>query len=88
MGRPVKFFVRNTLPDGYVVRLASMEEKHFPTATEVRRNNTDGSIDIRFDHIWLARFRAEEYLTVWRVSKERPRQIRNVRRGPFSWALK
>jgi hypothetical protein len=72
-GRPfVRFFVRNGLPDGFVVRLASMDEKHFPTATEVRRN-ANGSIDVWFDQIFLKNFRAGEYLSYWTVFRERPR---------------
>ena len=70
--RLVKFFVRNGVPDGFVVRLTSLEEKHFPTATEVTRN-ANGSIDIWFDRIFLKNLRAGEYLTCWRVHGERPR---------------
>jgi hypothetical protein len=71
---PVRF-VHNGLPDGYVVRLASMEEKHFPTATTVRENS-DGSIEIRFDQIHLKGYKKGEYLSYWPVKKERPRQKR------------
>ena len=70
-------FVHNGLPDGYVVRLASMEEKHFPTATKVREN-PDQSIEIWFDLIFLEKYSKGEYLSFWPVQKERARHRRKV----------
>jgi hypothetical protein len=52
-----------------------MEEKHFPTATTVRENS-DGSIEVRFDQIHLKGYKKGEYLSYWPVKKERPRQKR------------
>ena len=38
-------FVKNGLPDGFNVRLANMEVKHFPTATRMEET-ADGGIEI------------------------------------------
>lgn len=68
LGRAI--FFRNGMPDGYMVRLANMEEKHFPTATIVEEN-PDGSVDIYFDRLFLAHYDKGEHLTFWPVQKER-----------------
>jgi hypothetical protein len=68
-------FVRNGLPDGYVIRLATMEERHFPTATRIIET-TDGGIDVRFDCIHLDHFPKGQFLSYWPVVKERPRTRR------------
>jgi hypothetical protein len=55
-------FVRNGVPDGYVVRLVNLEEKHFPNATTINEK-PDGSIVIWFDRVYLSSFAKSEYLT-------------------------
>jgi hypothetical protein len=53
-----------------VVRLASLEEIYFPTATRVVET-ADGDIDIYFDRIHLRSFAKGELSTHWPVQKER-----------------
>jgi hypothetical protein len=67
---PTKF-VRNGISDGCVIRLASMKEKHIPTATRVEER-PDGSIDVWFDRIFLEHYGKGEYMTFWPVQTERP----------------
>lgn len=71
-------FIRNGLPDGYVVRLVSLEEKHFPTATRVEEQ-ADGSIDIYFNRIYLGGYKKGEHLSHWPVVRERPKLKRTRR---------
>jgi hypothetical protein len=65
-------FVRNGVPDGYVVRLVNMEEKHFPTATRIEEE-PNGSIGVYFDWHHIAYYSKGRYLSYWPVQKERPR---------------
>lgn len=74
--------VRNGLPDGYVVRLASLGEKHFPTATKVKEN-ADESIDVWFDLIHLRHYNQGEYLGFWPVQRERPGNKRRKGTSPL-----
>jgi hypothetical protein len=69
---PPQFFVNNGVPDGYVIRLANLEERHFPTATKIDVG-PDGGIEVRFDMIWLASFAKGEFLEYWRVWRPRRR---------------
>ena len=59
-------FVRNGVPDGYIVRLSNLEEKHFPTATRVEKL-PDESIEIWFDRIFLGTYHKGAYLSYWKV---------------------
>jgi hypothetical protein len=68
-------FVRNGIPDGFMVRLANLEERHFPTATRVEEK-PDGTIEIWFDRIFLNSYPKGEHLSHWRVVKERPKKKR------------
>jgi len=65
-------FVRNGLPNGYVVRLDNMEERHFPTATRVKEGS-DGSIELYFDRIFLGSFEKSQHKSFWPVYAERPK---------------
>jgi hypothetical protein len=73
-------FVHKGSPDGYVVRLASWEEKHFPTATKVSENPGQ-SIEIWFDLIFLEKYKKGEYLSFWPIQKERPATREKVTRA-------
>ena len=60
-------FVHKGSPDGYVVRLASWEEKHFPTATKVSENPGQ-SIEIWFDPClsgWLPKRWSDVKFPAW-----------------------
>jgi hypothetical protein len=67
--------IHNGMPDGFMVRFAGLEEKHFPTATRVE-DKPDGSIEIWFDRIFLNRYAKGEHLSHWRVVRERPKKRR------------
>ncbi len=69
-------FLRNGLPDGYIVRLDTMEERHFPTATVVKET-TEGGIEILFDRIFLDSFTKGQYRSYWPVHKDRPKGRRS-----------
>jgi len=58
-----------------MVRLANLDEKHFPTATRVEEM-PDGSIEIWFDRIFLNRYAKGEHLSHWPVVKELPKRLR------------
>jgi hypothetical protein len=63
-------FVREGRPDGFVVRLANLQEEYFPTATRIEEK-ADGSIDIWFDRLFLRRLAKTDYLSYWEVFKNR-----------------
>ena len=68
-------------PDGYMVRLTSLEERHFPTATRVAKTEY-GGVDLYFDRIHLGHFRKEEFKTYWPVQTARkPDKNRRTNRG-------
>jgi hypothetical protein len=67
--------IHNGIPDGLTVRLASLEEKHFPTATKVVEK-PDGSLEIWFDRIFLHTYSKGEHLSHWFTVRERPRKKR------------
>lgn len=69
-------FVHNGIPDGFMIRLANLEEKHFPTATRVEEK-PDGGIEVWFDCIFLNGYKKGEHLSHWRVYRDRSK-----RRGP------
>lgn len=54
-------FVKNGLPDGFNVRLANMEVKHFPTATRIEET-ADGGIEIYNDRLFLERIPNGQHL--------------------------
>lgn len=70
--------VRNGLQDGYVVRLKNMEERHFPTATEVR-DTPAGGIELWNERIYVKGFAKDEYTTYWRVFREKPKRLKAKR---------
>jgi hypothetical protein len=72
-------FVRNGIPDGFVVRLTDLKEEHFPTATRVEEKR-DGSLEIWNDRVFLKSYKKGEHVgEFWKVVKERPKRSR--RRG-------
>ncbi len=58
-----------------MVRLATLQEKHFPTATRVEEK-PDGSIEIWFDRIYLNGYVKGEHLRHWPLVRERPKKRR------------
>ena len=63
-------FIRMGMPDGFMIRMANLEEKHFPTATKVEEK-PDGSIEVWFDRIFLNGYAKGEHLSHWPVVRER-----------------
>jgi hypothetical protein len=63
-------FIRNGIPDGFMVRLANLEVTHIHNATRVEEK-PDGSIEIWFDRIPLPGYAKGEYLNYWPVVRER-----------------
>ncbi|HTQ59672.1 MAG TPA: hypothetical protein VMI32_05590 [Candidatus Solibacter sp.] len=68
-------FIHNGLPDGYMVRLSNMAEKHYGNATHVEVKQ-DGAIEIRNEWIFLARFEKGQFVSYWPVVRERPKAKR------------
>jgi hypothetical protein len=68
-------FIRNGVPDGFMVRLASLEEKHFGSATQVLKM-PNGGIDIRNEHITVGGYHKGEFTEYWPVFKEKKRAKR------------
>ena len=69
-------FIRNGIPDGFMVRLANHEEKHIPNATRVEEK-PEGSIEIWYDRIPLPGYAKGEYREYWPVFRERPKDRRS-----------
>ena len=78
MRQPITRLVRNGSPDGYMVRLATFEEKYFADATKVVKT-TDGGIDVRNGYITIAGYQEGQFSAYWPVFKERSRAKRTTR---------
>lgn len=60
---------RKSIPDGYEVRLANGETKHFPTATDVEKT-PDGSIRLMVGRVTLDYLKKDAFLDYWPVIKK------------------
>jgi hypothetical protein len=68
--------VNNGMADGFMVRLPTKVEVHFPTATRVEVM-PDGRLLLYNELICLSPSYAKgEFATFWRVQKERPKKLR------------